>query len=295
MSTNINQELPDIEFLELVRAMIDVSEALKGTPAGENDLILDAEGLYLKTFYHSCSIYTLMKGVRVSPLNINFIDPASIQVMVRASLESALTFFYVFDYPKSNADKEFAYLVWHLSGLLIRQGFHPLSRYGKDKLNKEKEYINRLQEQIRNFAQFNNYTLRQQKDIIEKGKWKLPIKDEKGDYYIPGPAKIALLAGMDKQHAYDIYSYLSSYAHSDYLSVMQTRQPVSAQNRYRLINASQDIAKIAIALITVSYTRVFPKTKPVIENNEKYSYSIETWLMPLLTRLLNQRSTGMTL
>jgi hypothetical protein len=43
------------EYLDLLSAMVTVAESVKGEKAGPDGRLPDAEALFIKCFYHSCS------------------------------------------------------------------------------------------------------------------------------------------------------------------------------------------------------------------------------------------------
>lgn len=268
----------DNDYLVLLRGLIEVSEAVKGTPAKHGDWELDAEGLLLKTVYHASAVYYLSRETKIPPLQARFLDPASIQVLVRATLESVLVFYHVFAAPKSEAEKELRYTMWCLSGLLTRQRYTPLSTLGKQRLEAEAELVEKLRDKLRGSDLLQCFAGKQQRKILLKGEWRVPEKDEKGKYDFPSWAQIATSAGLSKKHAYEMYSYLSSYAHSSYLSVMQLRQAIAPKQREMLVDGSTEIVNIAMALMADLYTKFFPKSRSVIQSNERFADAVHTWL-----------------
>jgi len=95
------------DYIKLLETLIKVAEANKGTALGEDDRLLEAEGLCKKFIGHSASsLYlfgsTTLPGVKVTDRGIGFFDPGSINVLGRAALESFLVFHYVFVEPRSN-------------------------------------------------------------------------------------------------------------------------------------------------------------------------------------------------
>jgi len=52
----------DSEYLNLLRVFTRIVEANKGLPAGQDERILDAEGLALKFFGHSSTAFYIYQG-----------------------------------------------------------------------------------------------------------------------------------------------------------------------------------------------------------------------------------------
>jgi len=268
----------DQEFIILLRGLIAVSEAIKGTPAKHGDWVLDAEGLLPKTVYHVSTVYYLSHGTKIPPLPADFLDPGSIQVLVRATLESVLVFHYVFAAPETDADRDLRYAMWCLSGLLNRQRYTPKSTWGKQRQQEDAELVKELRDKICCSNLFQKLTAKQQRKILTKGEWRLPERNSEGKCAFPSWVQIATAAGLSKKTAYEMYSHLSSYAHSSYLSVLQLRQAVTAKQREMLTGGTMGIVKIAMALMARLYTRVFPKAKSIMLDNEGFANTVDMWI-----------------
>lgn len=106
-----------------MRHLIKIAEANKGTPLGEDDRLLEAEGLCKKFMGHAASALclfgsTTLPGVKVTDKGIRFFDPGSINVLGRAALEAFLVFHYVFIEPRSDDEKDFRYYLWLIAKCL---------------------------------------------------------------------------------------------------------------------------------------------------------------------------------
>ena len=103
---------PD-EHLVLLRIFSLIVDSNAGTPIlGQDRRLADAEGLAVKCFFHSASAFYLQRGTNLPEIKAHFNDPASINVLTRAALESALTFSYVFASPANDAERDFRYHSW---------------------------------------------------------------------------------------------------------------------------------------------------------------------------------------
>jgi len=89
------------DFRDLLRVFLRAVEGNKGLPAGEDDRILDAEGLALKFFGHASTAFYIYQGTFLPDSGAKFIDSASINVLGRAALETFLVFHHVFVAPTS--------------------------------------------------------------------------------------------------------------------------------------------------------------------------------------------------
>jgi hypothetical protein len=189
------------EYLELLRAFLVIVEASKGTPAGEDDRVLDAEGLALKCYSHACSFLYLLRGTNVPELRVSFFDTGSINVIGRAILESFLVFHYIFIDSKNDEEQTFRYLCWLYHDLVERQGFPARSPQGKEKLKSEEKVIKQISTKIEASPCFEMLSTKQKRNLLNGKYWRSK-----------GWKSIALSAGLSEVHADDFYAYLCSYA-----------------------------------------------------------------------------------
>lgn len=255
------------EYIRLLKILFEVGEANKGTPAGDDDRILDAEGLFLKFFVHAASLLYLSRSTILSEVGAGFFDSASINVIGRAAMETFLTFHHIFIAPASDEDRNLRYLTWQLSGLLERQSYTIKSLEGTKKLGEELDYINSLKDQIKKNQSFKELDARLEKKIL-KGKWRLD-KSWKD---------IGISAGFSKRNSKEFYSYLCEYAHSGNLSVLQFRQADNAESQKRLFASTMNFVMIAMANMIQSYCMYFPKCKCVLTQRKDDVMIIDKWI-----------------
>ena len=254
------------DYLELLRAFFEVIEANKGTSAGDDDRILDAEGLAIKCFSHACSLLYLLRGTNVPDLGAAFFDPGSINVLVRAMLESFLVFYYVFVDPENKDEESFRYHCWLYKDLMERQKFPVRSPEGKKRLKAEETVVSDIKGKIQASTSYANLTLKQKQSLIEGYEWRFK-----------GWKKIALSTGLSEVHSDAFYTYLCSYAHAGSLSVLQMRQCETASHQQELVGATMGLAMICIAYMTKDYCTYFPKSCSVLEKDEHHKSKIQMW------------------
>ena len=256
----------ETEYLLLLDLLYQVIEENKGSPAGQDGRFLEAEGLALKLFSHSASAFCLSRGTTIPSTKTSFFDPASIHVLTRAILETFLTFYYVFLAPKTNQMRDFRYWAWQLGGFCERQKFPVHSPEGKEKQKREKQNIKELQDNLKSNQVFQSLKEKQQ-DKTLTGRWRQKSW-----------RKIALDAGFNELHASAIYSYLCEYAHSGSLSTLQIRQAKTKKIQRSLFAGSMNVIMIAIANMTFSYCRIFPKGNKTLEKNPQATNLARVWI-----------------
>ena len=254
------------DYLELLQALFEVIEVNKGTAAGDDDRVLDAEGLAIKCFSHACSLLYLLRGTNVSDLRASFFDPGSINVLGRAMLESFLVFYYIFVDPETTEEETFRYHSWLYKDLMERQEFPARSPKGKEILETEKTAISGLRDKIEGSNFYANLTSKQKQNLIEGRDWR-----------VKGWKKIARSAGLSEVHSSAFYTYLCSYAHAGSLSVLQMRQCETAAHQQGLVGATMGLAMICIAYMAKAYCTYFPNSNSALEKNEHHRTTIQMW------------------
>ena len=113
--------LPESDYQQLLRTLLQVTEANKGTKTDDNPCFFDAEGLAIKFFFHASSALFLYRSTSLPDFKVRFIDSGSINVICRAALETFLVFHHLFVEPRSDEDRDCRYMAWVLGGYLVRE------------------------------------------------------------------------------------------------------------------------------------------------------------------------------
>lgn len=257
------------EYMRLLHLLGGVVEANKGPLTGDDDRFWCAEGLATKFFLHAASVLYLSRETNISDFPsapLQFDDPASIDVLARAALETFLTFHYIFVAPKTPEEQNFRYWAWKAAGLTERQSSPVSIEEHRQKLAEEKKEIDELHSKLRSNATFQQLTKRQQKDVL-KGKWKLPSWRE-----------IAEDAGLAIVLSSNMYRHLSGYAHSSSLSVLQIKQALENKEELLLIRPSMSTITIATANFVREYCDLFPRAKAALTANAEGSDLVDMWI-----------------
>jgi len=258
------------EYFELLEILINIIDANKDVPAGDDERILDAEGLALKFFSHAISAYYIYAGVNIPNLSTpiqNFTDATSFNVVVRAAFETFCILQYIFVEPESKEEQDFKFLIWEHAGLFERQKFPVQSPQGKVQLEQEKKLIGQLQEKLETNRIFNACSHKEKRNILNNGKWRLNSWRE-----------IAKSAGLSDTHSRTFYSYLCGYAHSSNLSITQWRQARTNQERSQLSEATFGLLKILMAYMIKSYCSIFKKSNECYIEKYENNQTVEIYL-----------------
>jgi hypothetical protein len=241
-------------------------QATAGTASDEDERLLDRETLAIKCLFHSRSCLLLAAGTPVGRGAARVLDLGSINVLVRATLESALVFHHLFVAPKGDAEAEFRHLSWVLADVLERQEFPATLPESQKTQREERMAIDAISARLRANPELQRLTAKQQKRVLEEGHWS------------PGWATVARTAGLSELHATDVHRHLCSYAHSGSMSVMQARAVKTRDEQERLLSGALQLVCIALALMTQAYVSVFPKASEALRQSRALAAKVDAWI-----------------
>ena len=258
------------DYLALLELYVLMVDCLKGKEVSEHLIWkTDTQPIASKLFFHLGSLFYLWQGTSLPALagnKIGYVDFASIALLARSAFETYLTFYYIFVAAPTSAEKQFRHTVWKLGGLLDRQRFTTLSEVGKRKIESEAKHIERLREEIVSHPLYAGLSVKHQKDSRD-GKWRF------GNSWL----RLAEIAGSNKAYFTNLYSYLSSYAHSGYLGVLQVSQAETKDVQQMLSEMSVSVGLIVSSHFIFAYTNLFPETRIVIESHPNLKLVAESW------------------
>jgi hypothetical protein len=254
------------DTLVLLRAFATAVEANKGVPSDSDERLLDAEGLALKRFFHAVSSLYLQRSTTVPELGASFFDPASMNVLARATIESFLVFHYVFIQPQGESERELRHLSWVLADLMARQELPATLPENQVKQREELEQIKVLKRRIRQNWEFTQLPPKQQKAVLEKKLWRFASWTE-----------IARQAGFSQLHAEHAYRLLCSYAHSGSLSVLQVRQANAKEDQQFLAESALRLVNVGVAFMTNAYSSMFESAKRALDANPPLKDKVDEW------------------
>jgi len=216
----MSQEEVTKDTLSLLEAFYIVLEANRGVPSDADDRVLDAEGVAMKCFFHASSCFYLHRSTTIPELGASFFDHASMSVLARATIEAFLVFQYVFVSPATENEREFRHQSWVLADLLDRQDAPATLPESQQKQREERTLIDDIRARLRANPEFAKLTPPQQTQLLERRRWRWD-----------GWTTIARNAGLSDLHAESAYRFLSSFAHSGSVSVLQVRQAKSREDQ----------------------------------------------------------------
>lgn len=261
------------EYEKLLTVFYEVVDSKRGSKlSADEKWLFDAETLAVKLFYHLASILYLSHGTFLpvfSDRSLNFFDQASIKVLARASLETYLTFFYIYCDRNCNIEeRKLRHLLWKLSSSTDRQGFNLISEKAVEALQVEKQVMDKMLAEIEENPFFLAMEEKSRKKA-RKGEWRL------GKSW----SDLADLAGFAKQTFRTVYRYLCSYAHSGGLSGTQIGQAITIVDQKRLSILPLHLGLLLMSHFLFSYTAFLPETRKVLESDEDGYSLANKWLI----------------
>jgi hypothetical protein len=254
-----------VELLTLCERLID-------SPAGDpvvpgTDWLPDAQHLALKFVKHLIAVRMLTGGSATSGANEGpqFVDHSSVNLLARAAIETYLTFAYIFCVTE-DAVRQIRYKIWVMGGLMDRQRFEPTTDAGKAKIQSEGSKIQELRTDIEASPLFLALPPEERK-AVQKGKWR-GTKSWK---------RVAVEVGYSEAYFDRAYSYLCSYAHSSYLSVLQMGQALDQQTQRMLMNTILDAASLTMARFVPQYIRLFRRAEDILRAHPAHARLARLW------------------
>jgi hypothetical protein len=183
------------------------------------------ETFIVKICFHISSLLSLCKGTSfpfsVTKEKTMIFDEPSILSLLRTITENYLTFYYLFVDKISEEEKHFRFLVYEYCGIKQRQSFFVSLPEHKKKKEEEAVHLHNLKSKIIASLFFKREDKKVQKKILDGVQprlksWKILMKEAE------------LKLGIDS----NLYSFKSSYTHSEFLSLMQIRDNNYAYKPY---------------------------------------------------------------
>lgn len=246
---------------ELVQVLGDLVEgvALAKVKTGKFDYHLQT--LVNKIILTSYSIIHLCRGYEIKShknpeLKVNVIDYPTSFVTCRALIENYLTLCYIYNNDLAEDERLFRYKLWEVSGLISRQSFDT-SQFQENQQKKQDEakVIETILKEIENMPEYSTLGKQQKKKLDTYG---LPRIESWHNLIDESDLK----PEMFKQ----IYSYYSSYAHSEYISILQISQAnLNAQSKsnIEMIKTTLSVVRIVTCLSIKFYSKRFKSAEIV--------------------------------
>jgi hypothetical protein len=208
--------------------------------------------LVAKCFEHCASTLYLLRNINIQEIPLNYSDTCTANITARAALESLLTFAFVFYLPQNDDDFELRLAYWDIAGLISRQDYTTVIPEYQQQLIREKIEIDDLKIKIQQNPHFKNLSKDHAGKILS------------GNWPLIGWKKTGIEIGMNEKIINQIYSYLSSYAHSDGLSNIQLKQ-LLADEKTNMPSMAELALPMILATMIDLLTKTFQRSKARLE------------------------------
>ena len=198
-----------------------------------------------KIIFTSHSILSLSKGFEYELLkrkgkNI-IIDYTSIFILTRALIENYVTLCYLYKNDLSKEEKLYRYILWEVSGLISRQKWAALEVKTINKKVEESSIVNNKLTKIESLPEYSS---------LEKSK--LNKLKKYGLPRIESWNELINQSDLNEELFSDLYSYLSSYAHSEYISILQISQSNLIANDKKTIESIRLCFRVVKMILSLS-------------------------------------------
>jgi Family of unknown function (DUF5677) len=273
------------EYMQLFQLYAGVVEVTKGIRYNDDQSWKGHPGpIAVKVAMHLATVFYLAEGTRIDripSLPLNFIDHASINVVMRAALETFLAFHHLLIAPRTAEERNFRVRIWQIGGLRDRQRFPAIVSENRAKLQKEKVQLDKLIKKIEANPIFQTLTPEERRRA-RKGDWRLTKQW----------VDVAVEAGISKQYFEPMYRYLCSYAHSGSLSMLQINEAENKEVQFRLAEPNLGTALIIMSRMVTAFAELFPEARRCLEAAPEHQrYLVRLWHMPadLMDRLYRDK------
>lgn len=229
----------------------------------------DAQVLAIKLYYHLASLHVLAQPVEVvmPQGTVSHIDHGSVLVLVRAALETFLTFAHVFGCSEADL-REFRHMTWRCAGLLDRQKFQASARRpeNKQKLMDERANIEALRAEMQAHGRWAQHSERERGAFL-KGDWRAG----------QGWVAIGVEAGFHPLYVRELYSYLCGYSHTSWLSVLQIRDARELSQQAAMTAMAVSTVCVLMSFFALHYVALFPDAEGVFAAHPEAAALVGKW------------------
>lgn len=242
----------------------------------KSQALADAKILLQMMFFKCLNIRQMLNGIGIEQkiekeryILPSIIDHVSILSLARDLYESFCIFELLYIYPDTEEKKDIIYNLFVMNGLNERQGYFHFEG-SEDKKGQEKCQIEELAKEIRNSSLYMQLNPENKNKLNQhiNNRWFRIIIDKNNNIKKFKWEKDYELFRIKRDVFSDAYSYLSTYSHSTYLSVLQFR---NAFDNDKLENETYCIMAISYVVALISFTiadycEFFPEAKTEFEN-----------------------------
>lgn len=228
----------------------------------------DAQVLSVKLFRHIASAQIVSQKTTFKldeEQSFSHIDHSSVAIIVRAAIETFLTFHYIFTSNDATTVR-FRHKVWKHAGLIDRSKMLANTEESKRVIQHEAILIQELKSEIIASDHYLDCN-RDAKKAILSGEWK-----PKGGWYA-----IINQTEVHPRYFNDIYSHTSGHSHASYISAIQIRDAWQINDQQMLANSICQTLRLILSHFLFLYSELFPESRRVFESSPELFETAELW------------------
>jgi len=262
------------EFINILSELVEsVADAKVKTPPWR----YHSQTIIGRIIFTSHSIITLANGFEYAHYKrdkkAEIIDYPSLFVLTRTLLESYVTLCYIYNNDKSDEEKIFRYKLWEVSGLISRQSWgNNLNEDSKRIKDAEKLNIEDIIDEIQKMPEYSSLDKSQLKKLQKYGLPRLYSWNE-----------LIEQSNVRKEIFSTSYSFFSSYAHTEYVSILQLSQcSINAKSAQNISNIQLclNFVRMIVAMSIDFYLKNFESARNVFDTFPvEIRHSVNTWKM----------------
>lgn len=228
-----------------------------------------AHALALKFFRHLSTIQNLCQPQLDLTTGDIYVDVASVQSLVRTTLENFLVFAHIFG-PKDQSLVRLRFVIWQRCGLMERQKYKSSTSEHSEKLTSEQRDIDDLKREIEATPLFHSiYSSgpKGQQTRLLNGEWmavnKMPI--------------LADEAGIHEIYFRNIYKHTSGYSHTGFISAMQVTQARNLETQSLLAIGNLGTGLLIMTHFLIIFSQISDRAKKTLAEEPDVKELFESW------------------
>jgi hypothetical protein len=271
------------QYNTLLKGLVDIAEACKDAPSGNDERYRFAQGLVAKLFFHCASAFYLSGATEISRVGLSvpkphvFLDFPSILVLERSAYEALLVFHSVFIVPVDKDEEDFKFYIWRLLEPLHLQRIE----FKNPEYKKKQDGLTPIIDYLKNKLKSNRVFLSLSEDLKEKlsdgylgSKF---VRTKNNDIARAQWSNLAEEIGLSRKCGKDRYSFLCDYAHSGSWVISQIIAAASEEEKRNSISVSLRQMMIIMSFMIKKYIIKFPCGQSILEKNDDLRNVVEIW------------------
>lgn len=244
------------EYHKFLDVLMFLHETLSELKIKMEEWQVYSDTLITKFYLHSNTLFIILSGTQMfskyfenGNLDKKILDIPSSKVILRAQLESFLMYHHIYVNSDNKDEKKLRFNAWMHKSLVKRQEFEAKTKFSQKQKEKDAIEISKIEQIMQELNSFGKLTEKQQISLLKNGSDKL----------FKHWNEILIETGFKKGSTYfKFYKLLSSYAHSEALSILQLKGSKLGYNKYNgTANLNLFLSKILICKMIITIKKLY--------------------------------------